>query len=58
MGPNRYKCDSGMVCEQDMNCMFMLTEIEFRHQIGANIVLDYMGYMLANETCIVSTVKV
>ena len=29
-----------------MNCIFMLTEIEFRHRIGANSVTDCMGSML------------
>ena len=29
-----------------MNCIFMLTEIVFRHRIGANSVTDCMGSML------------
>ena len=37
--------------EQDMNCMFVLSNIEFQHLIGANIVtvlyglLDCMSYI-------------
>ena len=46
MGFDRCKYVIGMICEQDMNRMFMLTEIEFQHQIGANSVIDCMGYML------------
>ena len=38
-------------CEQDMNCMFVLFDIEFQHLIGVNIVtvlyglLDCMSYI-------------
>ena len=32
-------CVIGIVCEQDMGCMFVLLEIAFWHQIGANRVL-------------------
>ena len=46
MGTDRCKSVIGMVCEQDMDHMFVLLEIEFRHRIGANIVSDYMGSML------------
>ena len=58
MGTDRCKCVIGMVCEQDIDRMFMLLEIEFRHPIGANSVIDCMGYMLDNGTDIESTVKV
>ena len=65
MGTDRCKCVIGMVCEQDMDRMFMLLEIEFRHQIGANSVIDCMGYMLDhmrymldNGRCIKGMVKV
>ena len=35
--------------------MFMLTEIEYWHQIGANSVIDCMGYMLADMGYMVNT---
>ena len=34
-----------MVCEQDMNCMFVLFDIEFWHLIGANIVIVLYGLL-------------
>ena len=56
MGTDRYIYVIDILCEQDMNCIFMLTEIEFQHRIGANSVtdgmgsildcMDYMGYLL------------
>ena len=52
-----------ILCEHDMNYMFMLIEIEFRHRIGANSVTDCMGFMMdcmncMGYLCIESTVKV
>ena len=47
MGTDKCNCVTGMVCEQDMDRMFVLLEIEFRHQIGANSV--YISAWALNE---------
>ena len=38
-------------CEQGMDRMFVLTEIEFRHQIGANSVMTCMGSIVDCMGC-------
>ena len=46
MGTDRYIYVIDILCEQDMNCIFMLPEIVFQHQVGVNSVTDCMGFML------------